>query len=319
MSDTLVIVQVLDGQVTDVSLQCLAQARALPGRVQALLAGSGVKALAPALIASGADAVLVADHPALAAYLTTPYARVAEIALKTCAFGLVLLPATTFGNDLAPVLAARLETACVLDGDGLRAEDGAPLVRRTEFDRKVATWMGAEGSRTLIATLKDGAANTLPPDAARQGAVGDIRIDAGLVASSSTVVRRDVAKKSVNLKEARVIVGAGAGVGTKDNFSKIQDLANALGAQIGATRAVVDAGWLPADHQIGQTGATVRPDVYIACGVSGAVQHWVGMMDSRTIIAINTDKNAPMMKRAHYRVAGDLNAVIPKMVKLVKG
>jgi electron transfer flavoprotein alpha subunit len=145
-----------------------------------------------------------------------------------------------------------------------------------------------------------------------------VAVNLGAADGKASVVKRDVARKSVNLKEARVIVAAGAGVGTKDNFTKIQDLAAALGAQIGATRAVVDAGWLPADHQIGQTGATVRPDLYIGCGVSGAVQHWVGMMDARTIIAINSDKNAPLMKRAHYRVAGDLNVVIPKLIKLLK-
>ena len=122
----------------------------------------------------------------------------------------------------------------------------------------------------------------------------------------------------MNLKDARIVVGAGAGVGSEEHFGVIRELAEALGAELGATRAVVDAGWLPADHQIGQTGATVRPDLYIGCGISGAVQHWVGMEDAKTIIAINTDKNAPLMKRAHYRVAGDLKTVVPQLIKLIK-
>jgi electron transfer flavoprotein alpha subunit len=126
-----------------------------------------------------------------------------------------------------------------------------------------------------------------------------------------------VAAKTVNLKDAKIIVGAGAGVGSKENFGKIEELAAKLGAEIGATRAVVDAGWLPADHQIGQTGATVRPDLYIACGISGAVQHWVGISEAKKIIAVNTDKAAPIMKHAHYRVVGDLNDVVPKLVKLL--
>lgn len=318
MSTTLVIIQLLDGQVTDVSLQGLAKARALGGPVHALLAGSGVKPLAAGLIAAGADTVQAADHAALAAYVTSPFARVAEEVIKSVAPALVLAPATTFGNDLAPVLAARLQAACVLDGDDVKADGGGFLVRRTEFDRKAATWMGAAGSRLLIATLKDGAASPLAPEAGRAGAVVDVAVNLGAADGKASVVKRDVARKSVNLKEARIIVAAGAGVGTKDNFAKIQELAGVLGAQIGATRAVVDAGWLPADHQIGQTGATVRPDLYIGCGVSGAVQHWVGMMDARTIVAINSDKNAPLMKRAHYRIAGDLNVVIPKLIKLLK-
>lgn len=317
MSNTLVLIQVLDGQLTDVSLQCLAKARSLGGSVHALLAGSGVRPLAAMLIASGADAVLVADAPELATYVTGSFARTAESAVKAGDYALVLAPATTFGNDLAPILASRLGAAVVLDGDDVKAEGGVLAVRRTEFDRKAATWLAAAGTRRLIATLKDGADSPLAPDASRAGSVGDLAVSLGEADRKAAVVKRDVAKKSVNLKEARIIVTAGAGVGTRENFARIQELAAALGAQIGATRAVVDAGWLPADHQIGQTGATVRPDVYIGCGVSGAVQHWVGMMDAKTIIAINSDKNAPLMKRAHYRVAGDLNAVIPKLVKLL--
>jgi electron transfer flavoprotein alpha subunit len=318
MSNTLVIIQVLDGQVTDVSLQCLAKARALGGSVHALVAGAGVKPLAASLIAAGADTVHVAEHAQLAAYVTPPFARVTQDTIKAVAPALVLVPATTFGNDLAPTLAARLDAACVLDGDDVTAEGGSFAVRRTEFDRKAATWLTAAGSRLVVATLKDGAVAALAPDAGRTGAVTDVAVTLGAAEAKASVIKRDVAKKSVNLKEAHVIVAAGAGVGTKENFTKIQELAAALGAQIGATRAVVDAGWLPADHQIGQTGATVRPDLYVGCGVSGAVQHWVGMMDSRTIIAINSDKNAPLMKRAHYRVAGDLNVVIPKLIKLLK-
>lgn len=134
---------------------------------------------------------------------------------------------------------------------------------------------------------------------------------------AARVLKRDVAKKTVNLRDAKVIVAAGAGVGSTEGLDLVRQLADALGAEIGATRAVVDAGWLPADHQIGQTGATVRPDLYIGCGISGAVQHQVGMLDARKIIAINTDANAPIFKIAHYKVVGDLKAVVPKLLKAV--
>ncbi len=317
MSTTLVIAHVLDGHLTDVTLQAVAQARALGQPVHGLLMGQGVAALAPSLIAAGCDAVQVAENDALKAYVSTPYLRVAQSVIQSGGYTVILLPASTLGNDLAPLLAAKLGAACVLDADGARVANGAVQLRRTEFDRKVATWLGAVAGKVLVGTLKDGAAEALAPDAARTGAVTTVAVSLSEADRKAHVLSRDVAKQSVNLKGARIIVGAGAGVGNKDNFSKIRDLADKLGAQIGATRAVVDAGWLPADHQIGQTGATVRPDLYIGCGISGAVQHWVGMMDSRTIVAINSDKNAPLMKRAHYRIAGDLNTVIPKLIKLL--
>ncbi len=317
MSTTLVIAHVLDGQVTDVTLQAVAKASRLGQPVHGLLIGKGVSALASGLIASGCDAVQVAEHDALDPYLTTPYLKVALSVVQGGSHSVILLPASTVGNDLAPVLAAKLDAACVLDVDDARSEGGAVQVRRTEFDRKAGTWFAAVPGKTLVATLKDGAAEALAPDAGRTGAVSRVEVVLSEADRKARVVRRDVVKKSVNLKGAKIIVAAGAGVGNKDNFSKISELAAKLGAQVGATRAVVDAGWLPADHQIGQTGATVRPDLYIGCGISGAVQHWVGMMDARTIVALNSDKNAPLMKRAHYRIAGDLNVVIPKLIKLM--
>lgn len=317
MAKTLVIAHALDHQLTDVTLQVVAKAGTLGAPIEALMIGHGVRGLAEKLIAVGCSAVHVADHADLASYVAAAYLGVARAVARADGFSTILLPASTMGNDLAPLLAAKLDAACVLDADDAAREGDAVLLRRTEFDRKVASWFAAVPGKLLVGTLKDGCAETPAPDAARAGTVHGVAVDSAAIAAKARVLSRDVAKATVNLKGARVIVAAGAGVGNKDNFGKIKDLAEKLGAQIGATRAVVDAGWLPADHQIGQTGATVRPDLYIACGISGAVQHWVGMMDSRTIVAVNTDKNAPLMKRAHYRIAGDLNVVIPKLLKLL--
>lgn len=319
MARMLVFAEINEGAVNEISLQCLAAARRVAAdgdQVSCLVVGSGIAATAQDLVAQGADTVLVADDPRLAEYLTAPYQAALGAALAQSPFDLILLPATTCGNDLAPVAAATLDAACVLDGVSLRKEDGRFVVSRVEFDRKVRTCYAAAAGRALVATLKDGIAETGTPDATRPGAVTPLAVT--LPTATTRIVRRDVAKKSVNLKAAKIIVGAGAGIGAKDNFGKIQELAAALGADIGATRAIVDAGWLPADHQIGQTGVTARPDLYIACGVSGAVQHWVGISEARTIVAINTDKNAPLMKRARYRIAGDLNTVVPKLTKLLK-
>lgn len=317
MSKTLVIAHVLDGQVSDVTLQVVAKARSLGQPVHGLLIGHGVAPLAAGLVVAGCEAVHVAEHEALNAYVSTPYLRVAQSVVAAGGFTAVLLPASTQGNDLAPLLAARLDAACVLDADEAKMDGGALRLRRTEFDRKVATWFGAASGKLMVGTLKDGCADTPAPDPARTGAVETVAVNLGAGDLKARLLSRDVAKATVNLKGAKIIVAAGAGVGNQDNFAKVRDLAARLGAQIGATRAVVDAGWLPADHQIGQTGATVRPDLYLACGISGAVQHWVGMMDARTIVSINTDKNAPLMKRAHYRITGDLNVVIPKLMKLL--
>lgn len=316
MSNILVFAQISDEAVHDVSLQCLVKARAIAGgQVTCLAVGPGAAAAAAGLFGYGADAVYAVEAPELGAYLTTPYQQTVQAFLEAHPQDVVLLPATTTGDDLAPVLAAKLGAACVVDADDLTTRDGNVSARRLEFDRKVFATYGAAEGATLVVTLKDGAAEVGEADPAATGQVE--AFTPTLTDSGSAVRQRDVAAKSVNLKDAKIIVAVGAGVGTRENFEQVQPLAEVLGAEIGATRAVVDAGWLPADHQIGQTGATVRPDVYIACGISGAVQHRVGMMDARNIVAINTDKNAPIFKMAHYKVVGDLNAVVPKLVKLL--
>lgn len=319
MAKILVTIDVQAGAAGDVALQGLIKARAVAGSadVVALAIGPGAAAIAPTLPGYGATSVLVADDAALKDYLPAPYLAAVKAAVATGPFDLLVFPGTTIGNDLAPLLAASLDAGCVLDATDLVAAGAGFEAVRTEYDRKVSTRYAAVGSRPLVVSVKDGIATVAAPDATRTGTVTALAFTAP--AARSKVARRDVAARSVNLKDAKIIVGAGAGIGSKDNFAHIQKLAAVLGAQIGATRAVVDAGWLPADHQIGQTGATVRPELYIACGVSGAVQHWVGISEARTIIAINTDKGAPLMKRAHYRITGDVNAVVPKLLKVLGG
>lgn len=320
MANVLVIAEVNDGVLHDVSLQALAAARSAAGaggKVRCLLAGSGVAAHAARLFQAGADEVDLADDPRLAGYLTRPYRKVASAWVAAHPADLLLLAASTAGNDLAPSLAASLPAAVAVDCDGVACEGGGFAVRRAGYDRKVMTTFAPVGG-LLIATLRDGAAEAAA-DAARSGTAQAVTVNLDDADFASRILRRDVAKKTVNLKDAKIIVAAGAGVGSPEGLAVVKDLAVALGAQVGATRAVVDAGWLAADHQIGQTGCTVRPDLYIACGISGAVQHRVGMMDARKIIAVNTDANAPIFKIAHYRVVGDLKVVVPKLAKLLKG
>lgn len=320
MSDILVFVELTEGQPSDLTQQCLAAARqlAVGGKVAALVAGAGVGDAAKAAIACGADVALVADDAKLKDYLTTPFRKMAEEACKTTSFAAVLLPATTTGNDLAPALAARLGAGCVLEATQVVSAGGAIQVQRPEYDRKVLATYAAAAGKLLVATLKDGVAAPAAADASRQGTVTALPTAALAGDATSRVVKREVAKKTVNIKAAKIIVTAGAGVGGPDGLKLVEELAGALGGELGATRATVDAGWLSAERQIGQTGVTVRPDVYVACGVSGAVQHRVGMSDSKKVVAINSDAGAPIMKVAHYRIVGDLKVVIPRLLKLAK-
>ena len=322
MSEINVWVEINDGAIHDVSLQCLAVARTLAGasgRVRCLVTGAGVNEAAARLFARGADEVFAADDARLAAYLTSPYRTVVGGWLGATPAKLTLMAASTIGNDLAPALAASLDAACVLDGDEVAADNGGFVVRRAGYDRKVRTTFSAASDRPLIVTLRDGAAEAPAETAGRTGAVQAVPVALDDADQVAKVLRRDVAKKTVNLKDAKIIVAAGAGVGGPEGLAAVKQLAEALGAEVGATRAVVDANWLPADHQIGQTGSTVRPAVYIACGISGAVQHRVGMMDAGKIVAINTDANAPIFKIAHYKLVGDLKVIVPKLVKLIPG
>lgn len=319
MADINVVVEVDDGVLNDISLQCIGAARALAdgGCVRCLAAGQGAAGTAADLFALGADEVKTFEDSRVAAYTTRPYRKAVTTWLAEAQPALVLFGSTTLGDDLAASVAAALPAACVLAADGVDAVDGGFAARRMEYDRKVQTTYAPAQNGLLIVSLNDGAAEMPATDASRTGEAIPLQVEIDEADLAARVLKRDVAKKTINLKDAKVIVAAGAGVGSAEGLAVVQQLADALGAEVGATRAVIDAGWLAADHQIGQTGATVRPDLYIACGISGAVQHQVGMLDARKIIAINTDAHAPIFKIAHYQVVGDLKVVIPKLLKAV--
>ncbi len=320
MAEFIVFTEIDDGIINDVSLQALAVARDLAeegDRVVCLAVGQGVGAQAQAVFAHGADEVHAADSDSLAGYVNRPYREIVTRWLGGRQADLMLFPGTTVGNDLAPSVAAELQWPCVLDADRVEKNGGGYMAKRIEFDRKVLSGFEPAKGCPMIVTVRDGIAE-VPPAVDGSGSVTAVDCYLSAEAQTAQVIRREVAKKTVNLKEARIIVAGGAGVGTRENFALVQQLADALEAEVGATRAVVDAGWLPADHQIGQTGAVVRPDLYIACGISGAVQHRVGMLDSRQIVAINIDANAPIFRIAHYKLVGDLSTVIPRLIKLIK-
>jgi electron transfer flavoprotein alpha subunit len=305
--------------LTDLSLQCLAKGRQLAaelgGKMAALLVGSQVEELAEAAAAHGADRVLTAADPRLEHFGPDAYQKVVAAAAKAAPPRGLLFPASTQGTDLAPGVAQALGAGCVLDCQDVSLADGRLVGKRLEYDRNVLTAYSGQVD-TLIVTVRDGIAEPAAPvsGAAAERATVEVVLDeADLV---TQVLKREVAARTVNLKEASIIVSAGAGVGSKENFALVEELARTLGGEVGATRAAVDAGWTTLDRQIGQTGETVRPDLYVACGISGAVQHRVGMMDSKRIVALNIDPNAPIFRFSHYCVVGDLLEVIPKLIRM---
>ena len=310
-----------DGKATDLTLQCLAKGIELAGQTEGesacALIGHGVKGVAEELISCGADKIFLVDDGRLSGYTTTPYRKVFSEVIREYSPDLILLPASTIGGDLAPAAATELRSACVLDCTEVKLQDGDIELGRVEFDGKVITRF-SPAKRPVIVTLKDGISEPAKPLPGRQGEVIPVEVslkDEDLIAR---VVRRDVARRTVDLRAAKVIVAGGAGVGSKENFKLVEELAEVLGGEVGATRAAVDAGWTTHDRQIGQTGVTVKPELYIACGVSGAVQHRVGIMGAKKIVAINIDPNAPIFRFAHYKIVGDLTEVVPKLIKLAK-
>ncbi len=326
--DVWVFVEQQVGGIAAVSLELLTKAQELAGkldsRVCALLLGYEIAHLAQAAIHHGADVVLLADHPELEQYRTLPYARVAIDLVKERRPYIFLLGATPTGRDLAPRIASATSAGLTADCTALEIGDFERKgVSYTDLLYQIRPAFGGNVIATIVnpdmhpqmATVREGVMRMGETDTARQGMVERIEPRFAESDFALQVLRREMRLPSVDLKHADIIVAGGMGVGTKDNFKLIHDLAEVLGGEVGASRAAVDAGFISAEHQIGQTGVTARPRLYIAAGISGAVQHRAGMDQASKIIAINIDPKAPIFDIAHYKIVGDLNEVIPRMIK----
>lgn len=315
-------------EIAAVSLELLSKARELAGelggRVCALLLGHGVADLAGRVIHHGADVVLLADHPELEMYRTLPYARVVTDLVQDRQPYIFLLGATPVGRDLAPRIASAVRAGLTADCTALQIGDFerggkayADLLYqiRPAFGGNVIATIVNPEMHPQMATVREGVMKLGQPDTTRQGEVERIvpAFDARDLALR--VLEREVRQPACDLKGASIIVAGGVGVGSEENFELVRELARVLGAEVAASRAAVDAGYISPEHQVGQTGTTVRPRLYIACGISGAVQHRAGMDQSSKIIAINTDPDAPIFQIAHYKIVGDLNEVIPWMIR----
>ena len=313
---TLVFLEHHDGELQKDSLGVLGKAAQLGGDVAALIAGSGVDALAEEAGRFGAAKVYLADDPALEAPLPQPRVDVTADLVQRHGFDTVLFGATVLTADIAAGLAARLDAGLNWDLIDLAEEDGKLIGKRPALDDTVYVEVGWKGE-PRIALVRTG---TFDP--VESGEEAEIeRLEVGLEDFSTRAKMIEQAheeSEGPSIEDAEVIVAGGRGLGGPENFGLVEELAKALGGAVASTRAVVDAGWYPYATQVGQTGKTVSPRLYIAVGISGAVQHKVGMQGSNMIVAINKDPNAPIFEYADLGVVGDLNEIVPKLTELVR-
>jgi electron transfer flavoprotein alpha subunit len=308
-----------DGKLRRPSLEAVSEARRLAeplkASVHAVLVGSGVEGLAAELGAHGADAVHVFDHAELGVYATEPYARAVAQVVAAEKPAAVLVPFTAMGRDLAPRVAARVGAGLVSDCVALAVKEGRLEARRPMYAGKAYATVRWEGE-PQIATLRPNVFPVGAADAARKPEVKKATVDTSARARVAAV--HATASGKVELTEAQIIVSGGRGLKGPENFHLVESLAAAMGAAVGASRAVVDAGWVDHQYQVGQTGKTVSPTLYVAAGISGAIQHLAGMSSSKYIVAINKDPDAPIFKVANYGVVGDLFELLPKLTEAAK-
>jgi electron transfer flavoprotein alpha subunit len=315
-NDVLIIAEQQDGAFRKVTFEALSEGKRIAGEMggglKALVVGSNVAGAAPELAKYGADAILVADDPALAEYVTDLYTDVAAGVIEAQKPAVVLMGATAQGRDLAARLAARLDAAVAMDCIALKADGGELTATRPMYGGKVLAEVGLSGA-PKIAVIRPNAMDITETSGA--GAVETVAVAS--TNSQLTVVEKRLETGKTELTEADVVVSGGRGMGGPD-YAVVEELAAALGGAVGASRSAVDEGWRPHADQVGQTGKVVSPGLYVACGISGAIQHLAGMSSSRVIVAINKDPDAPIFTKADYGIVGDIFEVVPEITKAVK-
>nr|WP_321452442.1 electron transfer flavoprotein subunit alpha/FixB family protein [uncultured Carboxylicivirga sp.] len=335
MNNVFVICEVDEGKIADVSLELMTKGRSLANqlncKLEALVLGANLKGIEKELYPYGADVVHIGDDERLDPYTTLPHTSVIVDLFKKEEPQVALLGASTFGRDLGPRVSSALQSGLTADCTSLEIgphedkkagknyENLLYQIRPAFGGNIVATIINPD-CRPQMATVREGVMKKEIYDATYKGKVNKIEVDK-ILKPEDTVVKvleRHMEKSKVNIKNSSIIVAGGYGVGSKENFNLLFELAEVLGAEVGASRAAVDAGFAEHERQIGQTGVTVRPKLYIACGISGQIQHTAGMEESSMIIAINNDPNAPINKIADYAITGDVGEVVPKLIKFYK-
>ena len=340
-----VVAEQRDGNIAKVTMELLGEATKLAGelgeKVYAVLMGDQIKDKAQDLIEHGADGVVVVEDPMLAEYVTEPYAKALTAVIKNYDPNIVLFGATSIGRDLAPRVAARVHTGLTADCtrldvdmneyfDFLHATSNADTdaiakrlgmddknlkMTRPAFGGNVMATIRCADHRPQMATVRPGVMKKLDVQAGKEGTVEEFKVEfeaADMNVTIKEVVRET--KKAVDITEAKVLVSGGRGIGSPEFFDELQKVADLLGGEISSSRANVDAGWIARDRQVGQTGKTVRPDLYLACGISGAIQHIAGMESSECVIAINKNDTAAIFEVADLGIVGDVKVIIPKLI-----
>ena len=323
--DIYVVVEQVDGVVQKVGIELIGIASKLAAdlgqEVVAVLLGKEVRGLADNLIHHGANKVICVEDPILEHYATEPYTKALNAVVEAKKPEIVLYGATSIGRDLAPRVSARVHTGLTADCTKLEIdpEDGKIKQTRPAFGGNIMATIICPDNRPQMSTVRPGVMDKAPKDDSRTGEVVKLNID--LKESDIRTKVLEIVKSAhekISLTDANIIVSGGKGLGTPDGFKLIAELAEALGGVVGSSRAAVDAGWIDRSHQVGQTGVTVKPNLYVACGISGAIQHLAGMKESDLIIAINKDPDAPIFGVADYGIVGDLYKVIPEILEALK-
>ena len=331
-----VFAQQVDNKLSGISFELIGEgkrlAEKLDEKVTAVLIGSDVKGLVDELAEYGADRVIVVDDPELKDYRTEPYAHALASVINEYKPEIVLVGATAIGRDLGPTVSARVATGLTADCTLLEIGDfplvalpnqeqkhNQLLMTRPAFGGNTIATIACPDNRPQMATVRPGVMQKLDRVAGKKAEV--IEYNPGFTPDNKYVEILDVVKElsdTVDIMDAKILVSGGRGVGSAENFKLLQDLADVIGGTVSCSRAVVDNGWLPKELQVGQTGKTVRPNVYFAIGISGAIQHTAGMEESDIIIAINKDDSAPIFDVADYGIVGDLNKIVPKLTEELK-
>ena len=335
MDNIFVYCEVEEGVVADVSLELLTKGRSLANelkcQLEAVVVGSGLKDIEKQIVPYGADVLHIIDDPRLEPYTTAPHAAVLIKLFQEEKPQIALMGATPIGRDLGPRVSSALHSGLTADCTSLEIGDhedkkAGKIYKnllyqiRPAFGGNIIAWIINPDCRPQMATVREGVMKKEIRNVNYPGKVVHLEVAKYVsdVDFAVQIIERHLEKRKINIKGASIVVSGGYGVGSKENFKLLYDLAAVLGAEVGASRAAVDAGYAEHERQIGQTGITVRPKLYIACGISGQVQHRAGMEESAQIISINTDPDAPINSLADYVITGDLSEIIPKMIKYYK-
>lgn len=322
--DIYVFAEQRNGDVQSVVFELISKSRELADKlgqkVVAILLGNGIESKSSELIGYGADRVLYVDDKGLEVYTTEPYTQAISAIISSYKPSVLILGATTIGRDLGPRLSARVTTGLTADCTKLEiGEDGNLMMTRPAFGGNLMATIVCKEHRPQMSTVRPGVMPKNICDMNRKGEIEVVEVDFDRSKFTIKVLETiSQQKQGIDITEAKILVSGGRGVGTPDGIKALTDLADVLNAEVSASRAVVDSGIIDHTKQVGQTGKTVRPDLYIACGISGAIQHLAGMEDSEYIIAINKDKSAPIFQAADLGIVGDATAVMKRLTERLK-